>query len=271
MSEKRVVIAPTRGELASLVADKFLVRAGKAIRRTGKFCVVLTGGTVGIETLAAIARNPAAQELDWSKVSLWWGDERFVPHGDADRNDQQAAEVFLDLLPLDPEKIHRLPTSDGCSLDEGAKLYAAEVRGAATAGEEWPTFDLAFVGMGPDGHVLSVFPGTDHAASKEVSVDAVRNSPKPPPERLTMSLALLNRAERVWMVVSGVDKAAALGLALANASTFEVPAAAISGTRSTKIFIDQDLAQLLPADLVVTNQFWSAEDERADYVPKALR
>jgi 6-phosphogluconolactonase len=271
VSEKRVVIAPSRGELASLVADKFLVRASKAIRRTGSFCVVLTGGTVGIETLAAIAQHPLSKDLDWSKVSLWWGDERFVPRGHPDRNDQQAAEVFLDFLPLDPAKIHRFPTSDDHSLEEGASEYAAELRAAARDGEEWPTFDLAFVGMGPDGHVLSVFPGTDHATSNEIAVATVRNSPKPPPERLTMSLALLNRAERVWMVVSGIDKAAALGLALANASTHEVPAAGVSGTRSTKIFIDKDLAQLLPADLVVSDQFWSAEDERADYVPKALR
>ncbi len=271
MSEKRVVIAPSRGELAALVADKFLVRAAKAIRRTGKFCVVLTGGTIGIETLAAIAKHPSAQELDWSKVSLWWGDERFVPRGDADRNDQQAAEIFLNVLPLDPAKIHRFPTSDSCSLDEGAEAYAAELKSAAEEGQEWPTFDLAFAGMGPDGHVLSVFPGSELAMSKEITVGAIRNSPKPPPERLTMSLELFNRAERVWIVSAGADKAAAMGLALANAATHEVPAAGIHGTKSTKIFIDQNLAELLPAELVVTDQFWSADDERADYVPKALR
>lgn len=271
MSEKRVVIAPSRGELAALVADKFLVRAAKAIRRTGKFCVVLTGGTVGIETLAEIAKHPSAKELDWSKVSLWWGDERFVPRGDKDRNDQQAAEVFLDLLPLNPDNIHRFPTSDSSTLEEGADAYAAELKAAAVEGQEWPTFDLAFAGMGPDGHVLSVFPGSDQAMSKEIGVSAVRSSPKPPPERLTMSLELFNRAERVWIVCAGTDKAAAMGLALANAATHEVPAAGVHGTKSTKIFIDQDLAQLLPAELVVTDQFWSADDERAGYVPKALR
>lgn len=271
MSDKRVVIAPSRAELAALVADKFVVRIGKLLRRKGHASVVLTGGSVGIEVLAAIADHAASAQLDWSQVDLWWGDERFVPEGSAERNDGQADEVFISKLAFDPARVNRVTYSDSSSLDEAAADYGRKLRAAAPEGEQWPIFDIAFAGMGPDGHVLSVFPGSDQARSTEVGVSPVRNSPKPPPERVTMLLALLNRADRVWMVVAGADKAAALGLMLAEAATFEVPAAGLKGRHSTKVFIDSELAELIPAELVTRQQFWSASDERADYVPHALR
>ena len=271
MSERRVVIAASRHELADLVADKFVVRAAKSIRRTGRFRVVLTGGTIGIEVLHAIALHPRAKELDWSAVSIWWGDERFVPAGHPDRNDVQATAVFLGRLGFVDGNIHRFPAADGLDAETAAGVYRELLRGQAEDNQEWPEFDLAFAGMGPDGHVLSVFPGSDQARSAVPDVLAVRNSPKPPPERLTMTIPLLNRATRVWMVVAGSDKAAGLALALADASTIEVPAAGVRGRQSTKIFIDQELAARLPEDLIASRQFWSAEDERADYVPIALR
>lgn len=271
MSDKRVVIAPSRGELAGLVADKFLVRAAKSIRRTGQFRVILTGGTVGIETLAAIAQHPKAADLDWSKVQLWWGDERFVPAGHPDRNDQQAEKVFLSRLPLEEAHIHRFPAADGLDVETAAGVYRELLRSQAAEGEQWPVFDLAFAGMGPDAHVLSVFPGSDQARATVPDVLAVTDSPKPPAQRLTMTIPLVNRSARVWMVVAGSDKAAALALALADASTSEVPAAGLRGTQSTKMFIDQELADVLPEELISSGQFWSADDERADYVPKALR
>lgn len=271
MNGMRVVIAPDREELTALVADKFVVRARKTLDRTGQFRVVLTGGRLGADVLRAIAAHPKTPALDWSKVSVFWGDERFVPHGDAERNDQQAAEALLDRLPQPPGRIVRFPAaSAGMSLEDAA-LQAKEHILAAGEGGQWPEFDLAVLGMGPDGHVLSVFPGSELARVDTAEVGAVANSPKPPAERLTMTIPLINRSQRVWVVVSGAEKAAALGLALAGAATAEVPAAGVRGVVSTKIFADQELAGMLPDDLVRDERFWSADDERADYVPKALR
>lgn len=267
MSERRVVIAASRQDLTTLVADKFIVRALKTLRRKGQFSVVLTGGSVGIETLADIALHPKASEVDWSSVSVYWGDERFVPAGHSDRNDQQAAEVFLEPLGIPESRIFRFPAADGLDLSEAA----AEFQHRIAPEGSWPEFDLAFAGMGPDGHVLSVFPGRDEARTSEAAILPVTDSPKPPPLRLTMTIPLVNRAARVWMVVAGADKAAAMGLALADMNPAEVPAAGLRGSHSTKIFIDQELAQALPAELLGTDQFWTADDERADYVPKALR
>lgn len=267
MNNRRVVIASSRQDLTTLVADKFIVRALETCRRQATFTVVLTGGSVGIETLADIASHPKASEVNWSAVHFYWGDERFVPAAHADRNDFQAQEVFLEPLGIHDENIHRFPNSDGGDVESAAENFEHEL----TAEGAWPVFDLAFVGMGPDGHVLSVFPGRDEARESAPGIRAVHDSPKPPPERLTMTLPLLNRATRVWMVVAGADKAAAMGLALADASVAEVPASGVRGAHSTKIFIDNDLAVALPAELLRTDQFWTADDERADYVPKALR
>jgi 6-phosphogluconolactonase len=267
MSERRVVIAASRQDLTTLVADKFIVRALKTLRRNGQFSVVLTGGSVGIETLADIAIHPKAGEVDWSSVKVYWGDERFVPAGHSDRNDEQAAEVFLEPLGIPEENIFRFPAADGVELSDAAAQFQRRIAPDGV----WPEFDLAFAGMGPDGHVLSVFPGRDEARVSEPGVVPVTNSPKPPPLRLTMTIPLVNRATRVWMVVAGADKAAAMGLALADMNPAEVPAAGLHGSHSTKIFIDQELAQALPAELLGTDQFWTADDERADYVPRALR
>jgi len=271
MTDKRVVIAPSTTDLAALVADKFVVRARKTLDRTGSFRVVLTGGGLGTEVLQAISKHPKVHQLNWSGVTVFWGDERFVEASHGDRNDLAAQRALLGGVGLSDERLVRFPSSDG-----GLDLEAAATQARAAMLEhgqegQWPHFDLAFAGMGPDGHVLSVFPGSSQAIATAPDVQAVWDSPKPPPLRLTMTIPLLNRADRVWIVVSGANKAAALGLALAEASVAEVPASGLRGVRSTKIFTDAELAGLLPEELVRSDTFWSAEDERADYVPKALR
>lgn len=271
MSDKRVVIAPTTSELAALVADKFVVRARKTLDRTGSFRVVLTGGGLGTEVLEAISRHPKVDQLNWSGVTVFWGDERFVEAGGAHRNDSAADRALLGGLGLSEKQLVRFPASDGALDVEAAAQQARATLLEHGRDGHWPRFDLAFAGMGPDGHVLSVFPGSPVAMASDPDIQAVSDSPKPPPQRLTMTIPLLNRADRIWMVVSGADKAAALGLALADASVAEVPAAGLRGVKSTKIFTDAELAGLLPEELVRSETFWSADDERADYVPQALR
>lgn len=272
MTEKRAVVAGSRAELAELVADKFVVRVRKCVKRQGVAHVVLTGGSVARDVHRAIAAHPDRASVDWSVVHFWWGDERFLPSGDLERNEQQATDDMLDSLGVTAECIHRMPAAlPDLTPADAAGAYAAELASHAAKGDDWPIFDIAFAGVGPDGHVLSVFPGSPHASLDSETVVGVDDSPKPPPQRVTMSIPLLNRAKRVWMVASGADKAPAIGLALAGAHVSEVPAAGLSGTSSTKVFIDAELATEVPEDLVERQRFWSADDERADYVPNALR
>lgn len=271
MAHRRVVVTADAVELAELVADKFLVRAKKCIRRQGSFRVVLAGGGIAQQVLEAIARHPSVAELDWRLVDVWWGDERFVDYDSAERNDLPAIAI-LSTLGVPAENIHRVPSpADAADVSEAASRYATQLQAVALPGEVWPEFDLGFAGMGPDAHVLSIFPGSPHALITAPDVVAVDHSPKPPAQRVSMTIGLLARAHRVWIVVSGPEKAAGLGLALANASPREVPASAVRGSESTKIFTDSALAELLPPELIAREAFWSADDERADYVPKALR
>ena len=272
MTEKRAVVAGSRSELAELVADKFVVRVRKCVKRQGIAHVVLTGGSVARDVHRAIAAHPNRASVDWSAVHFWWGDERYLPAGDPERNEQQATEDMLASLGVPDEVVHTMPAHDpNVTTDQAAEHYAAELAAYAAAGTDFPDFDIAFAGVGPDGHVLSVFPGFPQAHLDRETVAGVEDSPKPPPQRVTMSIPLLNRAKRVWLVASGADKAPAIGLALAGAHVSEVPAAGLSGTHSTKVFIDAELAADVPDELVERQRFWSADDERADYVPNALR
>ena len=114
--------------------------------------------------------------------------------------------------------------------------------------------------MGPDGHIASLFPERGGIREDKLSVISVRNSPKPPPERLSLTLPTINSSARVWLVVAGADKAAALGLTLAGASINEVPAAGVEGRRKTLFFVDADATAEVPENLVATELFWTASD-----------
>jgi 6-phosphogluconolactonase len=204
--------------------------------------VALTGGSVGIGVLAYLGATDAAvhteEQVDWSRVHLWWGDERWVPAGHEDRNDAQAESVFVRALGFTGEHVHRMPASDsGQSLDEAAKAYATELHTLLPEGRQ--CFDLVFLGIGPDAHVASLFPHREAEAESLASVIAVRNSPKPPAERLSLTLQKLNSASHVWLMTAGHDKADAIRLTLGISNVAIAPASAVSGLGETRVYCDQ--------------------------------
>ena len=253
-NERRVIVHRDRQALTGAVAARFITKVVDLLDEQAEVNVVLTGGTVGIGVLEAINSSPARDTIDWSRVQLWWGDERWLPSGDAERNDRQAQDALLDHVALRQESIHRFAASDGgLELDAAATEYAQTLAGAAAEGSTVPHFDIAFLGVGPDGHIASLFPGREDISVTDATVISVRNSPKPPPERLSLTLGAINSADRVWLVLAGTDKASALGLALAGVSMFEVPAAAAEGRKRTVFFVDQDAAAEVSDDLIATD------------------
>lgn len=234
----RIVELPTRADVANRVATDLLVEIARAISDRGTADVVLTGGTVGIETLAAIAAHPDRGEIDWSVVRVWWGDERFVPAGDAERNEGQATQALLRHLPLTLDNVFRFPAADGLTLDAARDRFDGVLR-EAFAGE--PRFDVVLNGIGPDGHVASLFPGLDHGASEDFVI-AVRNSPKPPPQRLSLTFGALNAGAKVWIVAAGSDKADAIARLVAGAPIDEIPACGLHGTVETALYVDDAAA-----------------------------
>ena len=185
-SSPTVSVVADKDLLAAAVAARLVTRLADAQARRGSASVVLTGGGVGIASLAAVRTSPARGAVDWRKVDLWWGDERFVPADDPERNERQAREALLDALDLDPARVHPMGARggpDGDDADAAAARYADELRRAAPADHEVPPFDVLLLGMGGEGHTASIFPESP-AAHDERLVVGVHGCPKPPPTRI---------------------------------------------------------------------------------------
>lgn len=256
---KRVVISPDPDALAAAVALRFYDRVGKRTRSGKVTHVSLTGGGMGTAVLAAAASLPQHATTDWSLVHFWWSDERFVAHDSADRNDVAARAALLDHLDIPAANVHAMPSiDDGMTLDAAADAYGRELAafgptvtpatGLVTG--PWPAFDVCFLGVGPDAHIASLFPDRPEITVTDRTALPVRNSPKPPPERITLTRPVINSSKRVWLVMAGAEKASALGLALAGASYHSVPAAGAKGRRRTVFFVDEAAAALVPPDLI---------------------
>lgn len=197
-------------------------------QRTRPVEVAISGGFTTTAILPALL--PYAQSLDWSLVRWWWVDERFVPAGDCDRNDADAIERVLQHLP--GTQWVSMPCDDGQGLDAARKECADEWD--ALMGEN--AVDVALVGMGPDGHIASLFPGGEWGSLGDHSptVLAIEDSPKPPAQRLTLSMPVICAAHRIILATGGDSKREAMTRILAGASPARWPASALlaPGVRS---------------------------------------
>jgi 6-phosphogluconolactonase len=249
VSTPEVFVYASGDLLASAAAARTVTRLADAIAARGHAHVVLTGGGIGTKVLAAIAAAPARDAVDWRLVDFWWGDERFEVTGDPERNETGARAALLDALGVDPARVHAVPGPDGPDGDDpdaAAARYAAELAAAAGASGAVPAFDVLMLGIGPEGHVASIFPGSP-AAHATGSVVAVRNSPKPPPTRISLTFSAIQAAREVWILASGAEKADAVADALSGVSQDKLPAAGARGRDRTLFLLDQAAAAKLPA------------------------
>lgn len=209
--------------VATGAAEAIVARITELLVTQNEVNLVVTGGTVGILTLAKLRELP----FDWSQVHVWWGDERFVEKASGDRNELQARNAWLDHIEIPAENLHPFPASDeGLSLDEAAVAFKSVLEGVR--------FDILLLGIGPDGHIASLFPG--HNAEGELVV-AEHDSPKPPPQRLSLSYDAINSAREVWFTVAGADKADAVSVAFGDNPT-TLPVGRVSGAEKTVWFVD---------------------------------
>jgi 6-phosphogluconolactonase len=247
-----VVVEPDAGSLAQAVAEALVARLAAAQAVHGTAAVVLTGGGIGtavLEQVAALASEPVRESVDWTAVHVWWGDERFVPADDDERNEKGARRVLLDVVGVPADHVHPMPPSDGdfAEPEDAAAWYAAELAAAAPAGRPLPRLDVLLLGMGPEGHVASIFPDSP-AVRDERPVVAVRDCPKPPPTRVSLGFSAINAAEEVWLLVSGEGKAPAVAAALGEETDpVQLPAAGVHGVRATRWLLDRAAAGKLPA------------------------
>jgi len=249
-ARRTIVVHPDAEALAHTTAARLLVTLVDAQAHRAPLHVVLTGGTVGIATLAAVADSPVRDAVDWSQVHLWWGDERFLPDGDPDRNETQARAALLDALgPALPDgNVHAVPAPSAAvpTPEVAAEAYAAELARYAREGRQVPELDVLLLGMGPDGHVASLFPEHPALDVSGVATVGVHGSPKPPPLRVSLTFDAIRAAREVWIVAAGAEKASAVASALSSAPVTTTPAAGALGTAATRWLIDAAASEHLP-------------------------
>ncbi len=253
MSTPEVIVHHDSGLLAKAVAARLVTRLVDVQTAAGGAALVLTGGGIGTAVLRELGAAPARDAVEWRHLDIWWGDERFLPTGHPERNETGARDALLDHVDADPQRIHPMPGPDG---PDGNDPEAAAARYAALLCEAThpedhgpvPSFDVLLAGIGPEGHVASLFPGMP-ALYDERAVVAVRGAPKPPPIRLSLTLSAIRSAREVWIIAAGQDKAGAVRLALSEAGPVQVPAAGARGRLRTLVLLDRAAAVMLPPGL----------------------
>ncbi len=240
-----VEVFPDGDALVEAAGGRLVDTIHSAVAARGRALIVLTGGGNGIGLL----RHLRDQPVDWSTVHLFWGDERYVPEDDDERNDKQAREALLDHIDIPSSQVHAMPASDGefgADLAAAALAYEQLLAANAEAGQPVPNFDVHLLGMGPEGHINSLFPDTPAVRETTRMVLPVEDSPKPPPQRITLTLPAIQRSREVWLMVSGAGKADAAAAAIGGATPASVPAAGAIGRETTLWLLDREAASKLP-------------------------
>lgn len=240
MTEPRIEVHPDASALATAVAGELIARL-QAAQASGHVPQIgLTGGSIAEAVHREVARLSPGSDVDWGRVVIWFGDERFVAPDSPDRNANQARAAFLDAVGA--MEVHEMPsTADATDVAAAATAYGATMREHG-AGQ----FDVLMLGIGPDGHVASLFPGHEALGVDDAVAVGVLGSPKPPPERISLTFATLNRSESVWFLASGEGKAEAVAKALAaEGSVTDTPARGVRGQDETIWFLEHDAASHL--------------------------
>lgn len=204
---RELEIFPDRESLIRTEAERIVAQARDVIAARGRFSLALSGGSTPRPLYALLATPPFASQIDWSRVHVFWGDERCVPPAHPDSNYRMAREALLDAVPIPADNVHRIAGED--EPDAAARAYEQVLRsyfGVARGAPE-QTFDLLLLGMGEDGHTASLFPGT--AAVSEQDRWVLANHVTTPRDswRITLTPLVLNAAGQVTFIVAGASKA----------------------------------------------------------------
>lgn len=234
---RRIVRLNDAGEVADTVARRLLERIAELQKKRGVVHICLTGGGTANQMYERFADLVPDSRLDASKLQLWWGDERFVPATDADRNSLQAVTRLARTVAIKSADIHMMPAQDGrADSHQCAAEYETELGDT--------TFDITLLGIGPDGHVGSIFPNHPSFEPTSRNVVGVTDSPKPPSERISLTIPALNRSSEIWFIATGASKADAVARTLDGDPS--LPASHVGAREATYWFLDTEAADLLP-------------------------
>lgn len=241
MTQHEIVVAATADLVALETARRFEALLDAQDDGVRIWHIAVSGGSFATHIFPHLVDVMDAHEGFAPRVHVWFADERWLPVGDPERNSTPIGAALASLTGFDAAaQFHPLESSaDGSSLDEACVRYAAEL------GDAVDHLDLVFLGAGPDGHTASLFPGTvDHMRAGRGTI-AVIDSPKPPRERMSLTLAELCAADRIWAVVTGAGKAEAVALATRSHDATRTPLGAARGVLESVLLLDEAAAALL--------------------------
>jgi 6-phosphogluconolactonase len=210
VSGRQVQVLADLPAVARAAAGRLVALARDAVLARGRFTVALSGGSTPRALFQLLAGESFRSSLAWDRIELFWGDERCVPPDHADSNYRMTRETLLGAVPIPPERVHRIE-AERLDHAEAAAAYEAEIARVlgGTPGGTPPALDLVLLGMGPDGHTASLFPGTTALAERRRWV-VVNHVPKFKADRITLTYPILNRAAHVVFLAAGADKAGVL-------------------------------------------------------------
>ncbi|KAL0299727.1 UNVERIFIED_CONTAM: putative 6-phosphogluconolactonase 5 [Sesamum radiatum] len=256
--KEQVVIYPTEDEVALQLATHVTYFSDKTIAEKGSFSVVLSGGTL-IHSLRKLTESPLKETVEWSKWLIFWVDERVVPLTDPQSNYALALKGFLSKVPIPKQNIypiHYTPSSEVVAKDYELrlrKLVAEKVLPLSCTG--FPQFDLILLGVGPDGHVASLFPNRPQRHDKIDWVTFINDAPKPPPKRITFTFPVINSAKYIAMVVTDKAEADAVYITLEHKPHLPpLPCSEVKAQVNLSWFLNWDAASKLPVTVTPTRK-----------------
>lgn len=237
MSPETLIADPTT--LSHALASDFEAEGKRALAARGQFTIALPGGSVA----SAFFPRLALLSFDWTRTEFFWADERAVPSSDPESNYEMARSLWLGPARVPPARTHRMP-AERTDLESAARAYADDLR--RIAGDP-PCLDFVLLGVGADGHVASLFPGHPMLSNERDLVAAVVDAPKPPPQRLTLTLPVLTGARRVVVAALGTSKAGAIHHALEQRESMLPVASVLRRSTRPRLLIDDEAAAGLTA------------------------
>jgi 6-phosphogluconolactonase len=231
------ILVDRRERLAEAFGARFEEAADRAIAERGSFAVALPGGSVATAFFPRLARA----SVDWKRVEFFWSDERAVPPSDPESNYGMAERLWLGPAGVEAARAHRMP-ADAPDLEMAARAHAGEL--LRVLGSP-PRLDIALLGMGPDGHVCSLFPGHALLRDDRLLVAAIHDSPKPPARRLTLTLKTLAAARMIAVTAFGATKAVPIHQAVADPSSALPVALVLRAADRPWLLLDEAAARRL--------------------------
>ena len=238
--QHNVVVMSSREELSAAVADFISQQIARSLQRANNYYLALSGGSTPADLYSCLARDYMTQ-IDWAKMQIYFGDERFVAHDHDDSNYRMACETLLSKVAIPAENVHAMPT-DCPHIDDCVQRYVQDLADIPTS-DGLPMFDLILLGMGDDGHTASLFPGTAILDEKDSSVGSVYVE-KFNSWRISLTYPVLNMAKQLLVLVAGTSKATVLR-DIMHGDNEDYPIARINNSNGMLWFVDNDAASEL--------------------------